>query len=60
MRNTAERSILGRHSLQLVAPAVVNEFLGWALGRGTSMTSSEVGGKNQEKYNRLHLHIWVC
>jgi hypothetical protein len=58
MSLTAERSISGKHSLRLVAPTVVNEFLGWGLGRGTSMASYDVGGKNWEKYNRIRLNIY--
>jgi hypothetical protein len=58
MRITTERSISGKHSLRIVAPTVVNELPGWGLGRGTSMASYEVGGKNWEKYNRIHFNIF--
>ncbi|MGC1390898.1 MAG: glycoside hydrolase family 9 protein [Bacteroidales bacterium] len=58
MYQTSERSISGSHSLKLVAPTVVNEFLGWGIGRGTSLASFEVGGRNWEKYNRIHFYIY--
>ncbi len=58
MSQTAERSISGKHSLRLVAPTVVNEFLGWGLGRGTSLASFDVGDKNWEKYNRIRFNIY--
>jgi hypothetical protein len=58
MYQTSERSTSGMHSLRLVAPTVINEFLGWGLGRGTSMASFEVGGKNWEKYNRIRFNIF--
>jgi hypothetical protein len=58
MYQTSERRISGTHSLKLVAPTVVNEFLGWGIGRGTSMASFEVGGMNWEKYNRIHFYIY--
>lgn len=56
---TSERSISGKHSLKLTAPTVVNEFLNWGIGRGTSMASYEVGGNNWEKYNRIHFYIYT-
>jgi len=58
MSQTPERSISGKQSLRLFAPSVVNEFLGWGLGRGTSMATYEVGGKNWEKYNRIRFNIY--
>ena len=58
MSVTGERSISGKHSLQLVAPTTYPQFLGWGLGFGTSMASYEVGGANWEKYNRLHFYIY--
>jgi hypothetical protein len=58
MYQTSERSITGKHSLKLTAPTVVNEFLNWGIGRGTSMASYDVGGKNWEKYNRVHFYIY--
>jgi hypothetical protein len=58
MSQTSERSISGKYSLKLSAPTVVNEFLGWGLGRGTSMASFEVGGKSWEKYNRILFNIY--
>ncbi|HPT20662.1 MAG TPA: glycoside hydrolase family 9 protein [Bacteroidales bacterium] len=58
MSQTSERSISGTHSLRLVAPTVVNEFLGWGLGRGTSMANFEVGGKDWGKYNRIHFYVY--
>ncbi len=58
MSQSAERSISGRHSLLLEAPTVVEEFLDWGLGRGTSMATFDVGGENWEAYNRLHFWIY--
>jgi hypothetical protein len=58
MSQTSERNISGKHSLRLSAPTVVNEFLDWGLGRGTSMASFDVGGKNWEKYNRIRFNIY--
>ena len=58
MYQTAERSYSGSHSLRLVAPTVINEFLNWGLGRGTSMASFDVEGKNWEKYNRIRFNIF--
>ncbi len=58
MSQTAERNISGKYSLRLYAPTVVNEFLDWGLGRGTSMASFDVGGKNWEKYNRIRFNIY--
>ncbi len=58
MRQTAERSISGKHSLRLTAPTIVNEFLGWGLGRGTSLASFDVGGRNWEKFNRIRVYIY--
>lgn len=55
---TTERSRSGQHSLRLVAPTTVDEFLGWGLGFGTSMAMYEVGGENWEKYNRIRLSIF--
>jgi hypothetical protein len=58
MSQTSERSISGKHSLRLTAPTVLNEFLDWGIGRGTSMATFEVNGKNWEKYNRLRFNIF--
>lgn len=58
MYQTSERSKSGNHSLRLVAPTTVDEFLGWGLGFGTSMAMFEVGGENWEKYNRIRLSIY--
>ena len=58
MSQTSERSISGKYSLRLAAPTVVNEFPDWGLGRGTSMASFDVGGKNWEKYNRIRFNIY--
>lgn len=58
MYRTAERSKSGKHSLRLVAPTTVDEFLGWGLGFGTSLASFDVGGKNWEKYNRIRFSIF--
>lgn len=58
MYQTSERSKSGTHSLRLVAPTTVDEFLGWGLGFGTSMATFDVGGKNWEKYNRIRLSIY--
>ncbi|MDH6358246.1 glycoside hydrolase family 9 protein [Parabacteroides sp. PF5-9] len=55
---TDERSITGKHSLKLVAPTTVDEFLGWGLGFGTSMAMYEVGGQNWEKYNRIRVRVY--
>ena len=55
---TDERSRSGKHSLRLVAPTTVDEFLGWGLGFGTSLVSYDVGGVNWEKYNRIKLSIF--
>lgn len=58
MSLTGERSITGNSSLRLTAPTKVTEFLGWGLGFGTSLADFEVGGKNWEKYNRIHFYIY--
>jgi hypothetical protein len=58
MSLTTERSISGKHSMRLVAPATYPQFLGWGLGFGTSQASFDVGGANWEKYNRIHLYIY--
>ena len=58
MSQTAERSISGKHSLRLTAPSYVDEMPKWGLGRGTSMATYDVGGKNWEKYNRIHLYVY--
>ncbi len=58
MSQTAERSISGKHSLRLAAPSYVDEIPSWGLGRGTSMATFDVGGKNWEKYNRIHLYVY--
>ncbi len=58
MSQTAERSVSGKHSLRLAAPSYVDELPKWGLGRGTSMATFEVGGKNWEKYNRIHLYVY--
>ncbi len=58
MEQTSERSISGKHSLRLHAPTLVTGFLGWGLGRGTSMASFDVGGINWERYNRIHFSIF--
>jgi len=55
---SSERSMSGKHSLRLEAPTVVEQFLGWGLGRGTSMATFDVGGKNWEKYNRIKLYVY--
>ncbi|MDR0542056.1 MAG: glycosyl hydrolase family 9, partial [Dysgonamonadaceae bacterium] len=55
---TGERSIRGKSSLRIDAPTRVNEFLGWGLGFGTSLAKFNAGGKNWEKYNRLHFYIY--
>ena len=55
---TKERSKSGSNSLRITAPTVINEFLNWGIGRGTSMASFDVGGQNWEKYNRLHFYIY--
>lgn len=58
MYQTSERSISGKHSMRLTAPTVVNEFLGWGLGRGTSLAAYDVGAKNWEKFNRIRVRIF--
>lgn len=58
MSQTSERSISGKHSLRLVAPTFINEVATWGLGRGTSLATYDVGGKNWEKYNRIHFNIF--
>jgi hypothetical protein len=58
MRLTDERNVSGKRSLRLVAPTTYPQFLGWGLGFGTSMASYDVGGKNWEKYNRIHFYIY--
>lgn len=58
MSQTSQRSKSGKHSLRLVAPTTVDEFLEWGLGFGTSMATYEVGGQNWEKYNRIRLSIF--
>lgn len=55
---TAERSKSGQHSMRLVAPTTVDEFLGWGLGFGTSLAMFDVGGANWVKYNRIRLSIF--
>lgn len=58
VRLTTDRSITGKSSLRLVSQAKNPTFLGWGVGMGTSLASYEVGGKNWEKYNRIHLYIY--
>ncbi|MDR2912804.1 MAG: glycoside hydrolase family 9 protein [Alistipes sp.] len=58
MELSGERSKSGSNSLLLHAPTVVEEFLGWGLGRGTSMATFDVGGANWEEHNRLHFWIY--
>jgi hypothetical protein len=58
MSLTTERSITGSHSLRLVAPTFVDQLASWGLGRGTSLASFDVGGKNWEKYNRIMVSIF--
>ncbi len=58
MSQSSERSVTGSHSLLLEAPTIVEEFLGWGLGRGTSMATFDVGGANWEDFNRLHFWIY--
>lgn len=58
IRLTSERSISGKSSLKVVAPAKPDEMPKWGIGHGTSRASFDVGGKNWEKYNRIHLYIY--
>lgn len=58
VRLTSDRSINGKNSLRLVSQAKNPTFLGWGVGMGTSLASYDVGGKNWEKYNRIHLYIY--
>ena len=55
---TAERRKSGNHSLRMTAPTVINEFLDWGIGRGTSLARYNIEGANWEKYNRLHFFIY--
>jgi hypothetical protein len=52
------RAKSGSRSLLLHAPTVVEQFLGWGLGRGTSMATYEVGGADWQGSNRLHFWIY--
>jgi hypothetical protein len=36
MSQSSSRSVQGKYSLRLDAPTVLNDFLGWGLGRGSS------------------------
>jgi hypothetical protein len=58
IRLTGERSQQGTHSLRIVAPTTVEQFLGWGLGFGTSLATFDVGGKNWEGYNRIKLYVY--
>jgi hypothetical protein len=58
MSQTSERSISGKYSLKLTAPTILSEFLGWGIGRGTSMATFDASGKNWEKYNRIRFNIY--
>jgi hypothetical protein len=58
MTQTSERSISGKNSLRLSAPTYIDALAEWGLGRGTSMATFEVGGKNWEKYNRIRFNIY--
>ncbi|MDR0973785.1 MAG: glycoside hydrolase family 9 protein [Prevotellaceae bacterium] len=58
IRQTDERSQSGKHSLRIVAPTTVDDFLGWGLGFATSMATFDVGGENWEKYNRIKLYVY--
>jgi hypothetical protein len=58
MSQTSERSITGKHSLRLTAPTFIDTVAARGLGRGTSMAAFDVGGRNLEKYNRIHLNIF--
>jgi hypothetical protein len=58
MSQSSGRSIQGKYSLRLSAPTVLTEFLGWGIGRGTSLASYDVGGKSWEKYNRIRFSIY--
>ncbi len=58
MRLSSDRAISGRYSLRIVAPTGINQIAEWGLGRGTSLASYNVGGKNWEKYNRIHFYIY--
>lgn len=55
---SVERSKDGMHSLRLAAPVTSPEMPTWGLGRGTCLASFNVGGKNWEKYNRIHFYIY--
>jgi hypothetical protein len=58
IRTTADRSIKGKHSLKIVAPTIPDTLPTRGIGRGTSKAIYDVGGKNWEKYNRLHFYIF--
>ncbi len=55
---TGDRCKDGSHSLRLEAPAHPVPMLGWGLGRGTCLASTDIGGKNWEAYNRLHFYVY--
>ena len=58
IRRGSERSVTGKHSLRIVAPSMPDSLPTWGLGRGTSLAGYAVGGKNWEKFNRLHFYIY--
>jgi hypothetical protein len=54
----ANESVRGKSSLKIDAPTKVDTFLTWGLGFGTSLASFDIGGKNWEKYNRIHFYVY--
>lgn len=58
VRLTGERSIQGKTSLRLVSQTTNPVFMQRVVGMGASMASYNVGGKNWEKYNRIHFYIY--
>ena len=58
IRRGSERSITGKYSLRIVAPSMPDSLPTWGLGRGTSLAGYAVGGKNWEKFNRLHFYVY--
>jgi hypothetical protein len=58
IRITSERSVTGKSSLKIVAPTMPDSLPKWGLGRGTSLASFDIGGKNWEKFNRIHFYVY--
>lgn len=58
MYQTSERSISGKYSLRLTSATVPEKLPERGIGRGTSIASYDVGGKNWGKYNRIRFNIY--